>query len=334
MTMCKICRNAHGNKSFMCREMLLGYRDEFEYFECSSCGCLQIKDVPDDLAKYYPAECYYYQPAKPLREGNDAASGVKRLKINFIRNRLTNHYAKRKSYLGGWLDKRSCLAAEYPAWLRMRGPNLKLNRESSILDVGCATGQHLLDLRACGFTNLTGIDLFIEEDIIYDNGVKIYKRELQTLSGRFDFIMLHHCFEHMPEPLSVLKKLYELLKPGRHLLIRIPIAGSYGWKKYGVNWALLDAPRHLFLHTTKSLKVLAQRAGLELADVLFDSTGFTFWASEQYIKDITLSGEKSYFVSPANSMFSQEEIDAYDAQAVELNKKGEGDCACFYLYRP
>ena len=42
---CRICNNPENNKSYFIREMYIGTREEFEYFECSKCGCLQIKDI-------------------------------------------------------------------------------------------------------------------------------------------------------------------------------------------------------------------------------------------------------------------------------------------------
>ena len=29
--------------------MMYGYRDEFKYYHCSKCGCLQINNIPKDL---------------------------------------------------------------------------------------------------------------------------------------------------------------------------------------------------------------------------------------------------------------------------------------------
>lgn len=57
---CKIC-GAEGNfQFFLVREMMQNTRDEFEYFVCESCGCLQIKEVPDDLERYYGADYYSF----------------------------------------------------------------------------------------------------------------------------------------------------------------------------------------------------------------------------------------------------------------------------------
>ena len=48
--------------------------------------------------------------------------------------------------------------------------------------------------------------------------------------------MFNHSFEHMPNPLTVLQKANALLYKNKYLMIRIPVMGSYAWKKYGINW--------------------------------------------------------------------------------------------------
>jgi SAM-dependent methyltransferase len=152
--------------------------------------------------------------------------------------------------------------------------------------------------------------------------VKILKGDLASLDQRFELIMMHHAFEHVPDPLETLGNLKRLLRPNRFLIMRIPVAASYGWRKYRVNWVLLDAPRHLFLHTIKSMMILADAFGLELADVQFDSDGFTFWGSEQYVKDITLMDSKSYFIDRNNSMFRRRKLQKFEDDAARLNEIG------------
>jgi predicted SAM-dependent methyltransferase len=146
--------------------------------------------------------------------------------------------------------------------------------------------------------------------------------------------MLNHSFEHMPDPLSVLKKLYEIVSPGKYVMIRIPVADCHAWEKYNVNWVALDPPRHLFVHTTKSMEMLAKESGFELARIMHDSNEKQFWGSEQYLKDIPLLDSKSYFENPNNSIFTKKQIKVYRAKTRELNKKHQGDAACFYLYKP
>ncbi|MBL0307726.1 MAG: methyltransferase domain-containing protein [Chitinophagaceae bacterium] len=137
--------------------------------------------------------------------------------------------------------------------------------------------------------------------------------------------MLHHAFEHMDEPLTILKKLYALLNNKGHLIIRIPVADCYAWKKYGVNWVQLDAPRHFFLHTTKSISLLSEQSGFTLMDVLFDSYSLQFTGSEKYLKNIPLMDE--------TELFSEKQIQNYSKESENLNSTKEGDQACFYLYK-
>ena len=131
----------------------------------------------------------------------------------------------------------------------------------------------------------------------------------------------------------VLKKLSKLIKPGHKVLVRIPLASSYAWRNYGVNWFQIDAPRHLFLHTENSMKQLAEDANFTISDTVYDSNAEQFWASEQYQKGISLMSKHSYEVDPDASMFTAEQIQKYKEQAIELNKTGKGDMACFYLQK-
>jgi hypothetical protein len=117
-------------------------------------------------------------------------------------------------------------------------------------------------------------------------------------------------------------------------VIRIPTVSSYAWKHYGVNWVQLDAPRHFYLHSLESMRFLVEQAGLKLSEVVYDSTAFQFWASEQYALNIPLYDDRSYAVSPKRSYFTKEQIAAFEKRASELNRTNLGDQAAFYLRKP
>ena len=55
---CGICGQEGEFQSYLVREMMQGTKDEFEYFVCPHCGCLQITKVPDDLERYYGKNYY------------------------------------------------------------------------------------------------------------------------------------------------------------------------------------------------------------------------------------------------------------------------------------
>ncbi|BCB26584.1 putative methyltransferase [Sulfurimicrobium lacus] len=293
--------------------------EQFDYLECGNCGCLQIAQIPDDLSRFYPDN--YYSFSGSLNSRFTLASFAKKRRFAYciegrdlIGKALTIKFGK----------------PEFASWFT----NTQTRFADRILDVGCGSGRLLLSLRDMGFIHLEGIDPYIAHDINYDNGVKILKAHLHSLESQYDFIMLHHSFEHMEDPQEVMKQLFRITRPGHYVLIRVPVASSYAWRTYRENWVQLDAPRHLYLHTEKSMKLLAEHAGFHLDQVVHDSSPMQFWGSEQYRMNITLRDPKSYMQNPQESPFTQQQISEFQQQSEELNRKGEGDQACFYFRKP
>jgi SAM-dependent methyltransferase len=322
MDACRICGNEEGNRLHKVREMMYGLRENFDYIECASCGCLQIRTIPNDLSKYYPANYWGFQKKRMHMEAQEGAMAV------WLRRRRTHYWLSTSRDPIGRLLAMDQDIPRHITWVRRAGVTT-LN--APILDVGCGLGDRLLTLRREGFTNLTGVDPFIESDIYYPNGVRVLKRSLYDVKESYDLITFHHSFEHMTEPKAVLEKLYTLLNTQRIALIRIPVADSYAARSYGVHWAQIDAPRHFHLHTVKSMRHLAEQTGFDIVDIAYDADDFQFWGSEQYRHDIPLHDERSYETHPEHSMFTAEQINAYRVRARALNHSGEGDQACFYL---
>ena len=322
LSQCRICRVRADHPHFLVREMMFGSGEEFQYFECSSCGCLQIAEVPANLSKYYPKD--YYSFSRPT-----AGSPLKRR----LRRFRTAYLLGRGNGIGrmlAWRYTPPPKVARRMEWLRRAGAA----PDDSILDVGCGGGHHLLRLFDLGLSNLTGIDPYLDRDIHYPGGVVIWKRELSEQDGAYDFIMLHHSFEHMPDPFAALSDVRRLLKPGHCALVRIPVTGCEAWRIYGPHWVSLDAPRHLFLYNDKSMRILAEAAGLRLEEVVYDSTGRQFWGSELFRRGIPLSENGAGGADAPDGIFSAQELRSFEERAEALNRDGRGDIACFYLRRP
>jgi 2-polyprenyl-3-methyl-5-hydroxy-6-metoxy-1,4-benzoquinol methylase len=298
--------------------MMFGSREEFDYLECSSCGCLQIVDVPDSMSKYYPANYHSFAPiAQPS-------------KLRKWLTKVRDSYAVSNR---GALGK--ILSRYFPPNIALRSlPHLQHDRSARILDVGCGSGLVLNAMGNLGFSSLVGIDPFLSTDVEYDNGVKLLKKTIHEVSGEYDVIMFHHAFEHLPDPAPTLKAVHGLLAPGGECIIRIPTVSSYAWKHYGVNWVQLDPPRHFYIHSLRGVQILAEQTGLELSEVVYDSSAFQFWASEQYALNIPLYDNRSYAVAPKASYFTKEQIAAFEKRARELNHAKLGDQAVFYLRKP
>ncbi len=311
---CKICNNNSNNQILKVREMYFGTREVFDYLECSNCGCLQLLNAPNDYSSHYPKDYFTFQQE---HEG----------KIKSFLNRFRDKAAiGEKSFLGNILYKKFG-EPTYITRLKIVGVGLK----NSILDVGCGKGILLHKMKESGFENVLGIDPFIDETISYPNGLKILKKDFNELEDKFDFIMFNHSFEHMEKPVVVMKHANNLLNNDKYLLLRIPVADSYAFKHYKENWCSLDAPRHLFLHTKKSIELLAKQSGFEIKKINYDSRSWQLWGSEQYSKNISLLDERSYYINAKKSIFTEKEINEFEKQVIELNKNGEGDQAEFYL---
>ncbi len=318
---CQICENTENNRVHRAREMMFGMRDEFDYVECGACGTLQISELPN-LAKYYPKNYFSL-------EKNAEIEFTQKFKRRLAARFAGDYFVNGKNLIGKYLSKKKAwLRTEFPPSLR-EFP-LGINFHSRILDFGCGTGRPLQVLYYFGFRNLTGADAFIESDIFYPNGVKVYKKSLAELEPAFDLITLNHSFEHLPNPLESLIEIRRLLAKDKYALIRIPVAG-FAWEKYGVNWVQLDAPRHLYLYTEKSFRLLAEKAGFTVEKVIYDSGAFQFWGSEQYLQDIPLNDERTFKDDVSKTIFTQNQMDEWQRQAEELNVQGKGDQASFYL---
>lgn len=314
---CRICGNSENNKHHTAREMMFGTREEFVYLECVSCGTLQLTEVPN-LAPYYPKNYLSFDARSPTEK-----SIVHKIAACLIGKYLVTGRSLSGKFIQGRLP--GFANNLEPSLLH---PSIKIKFDSKILDFGSGSGRLLTSLHYFGFTDLTGADAFIENDIFYPTGVKIYKRRLDEMDPGFDLIMLHHAFEHVPDPRETLTEIKRILNPDGTCLIRIPVK-NYAWEKYGVDWVQLDSPRHLFLYTENSLKLIANECGFEVADVVYDSSAFQFWGSEQYKQEIPLVLPNSG--GEFTNTFSAERVAAWEAEAQKLNKEKRGDAAAFYL---
>lgn len=313
---CRICGNKEEDHFYDVREMQFGTRDKFTYCQCSCCGCLQLTNPPVDFSIYYPDKYFSFRLPKEKY--------IKK-KLNVYRDRYSFGIP---SFIGKILFSKYG-SPTYINWLN----EMNVTLSSPILDVGSGVGKLLYRMGNTGFNNLTGIDAFIEKNIIYANGVKIFKRNLFEINEKYDLIMLHHSLEHMEDQHAVFKKLSTMLEQGKFLFIRIPICSSFAWDHYKENWFALEAPRHFYNHSLKSLKLLAEKYGFIIREIIYDSRSIQFYGSEQYKQDIPLMDDRSYFVNPNNSIFTHVQMEEFEKETKRLNETGRGDQAGFFLVK-
>lgn len=295
--------------------MMFGSGDIFDYLECGNCGCLQITEIPRNMGDYYPDEYY------SLKNTHQKQNYIVR---NLIRKR-NQYYIYKKSILGRLIEK------IFPNPFFSLLGELKLDHNSMILDVGSGEGLLLNFINDLDFKKVIGIDPFLDRDVKVNN-MEILKKEINEMpeNNKFDLIMFNHSLEHISNQEETINKLSKLLSQKGTCIIKMPVKTDYIWGLYGTDWVQIDAPRHFFIHTLKSINLLLGEE-LVLKEVIFDSNEFQFWGSEQYRRNIPLESEKSYLVNPKKSIFSKQQINDYKKSAEKLNTEKSGDTATFII---
>ncbi|GFI46422.1 hypothetical protein IMSAGC019_01736 [Lachnospiraceae bacterium] len=304
---CKICRNSKNNKIYIVHERMLNNGNTFQYLFCDRCGTLQLIDEVVDIGKYYQEDYLMFK--------NEGCAYQKKISYRLkawiylnlkLSNRINNVF---KFYEYRWL---------YP----LKGMHIRKN--SKILDVGCGSGRWLNQLSSLGYKNLYGVDKFSPD--LTNNEWRFIRGDIDAIPeiGGYDLITLHHSFEHMDAPMYVLGVIKKQLKSDGICIIRVPVMNE-AWSLYGINWYQIDAPRHFFIYSLKAMKYMCNKAGLKVCKVDFDSTAAQFYISEGYRDTEKKFAELSKYALSQHAK--------YQKMADELNHRGKGDQAIFYIKR-
>jgi len=144
--------------------------------------------------------------------------------------------------------------------------------------------------------------------------------------------MFNHSFEHIWEQHDTLGKAKNLLEKDGVILLRLPVINT-AFSTYRENWVQIDAQRHFYLHSLKSINMLCNKHGLYIYHKYFDSSEFQFIGSEQYKQGITLNADNSYLKNNKKSIFTSQDIKNYKKQARQLNKEEKGDQVVLFIKR-
>jgi 2-polyprenyl-3-methyl-5-hydroxy-6-metoxy-1,4-benzoquinol methylase len=134
-----------------------------------------------------------------------------------------------------------------------------------LLDVGCGNGGFLITAQQLGW-EAWGIEP--DRDAVTAAraaGLRVEHGGLPTTDlpdAHFDVVTMNHVLEHLHDPVSALREVRRVLKPGGMLWLATPNLDSIGRRCYAAAWRGLEPPRHLVLFTISSLTLACALAGL------------------------------------------------------------------------
>ena len=237
--------------------------DTFQIKRCSKCGLLFVSPRPTltEIMQYYPYEKY-----QPFDVAIADRPRLERWRLSYIQNKRCRFIERAKA-------------------------------EGHLLDVGCATGNFLAQIRKRGNWEVYGVEIN-QEAMEYARQrfrLNVFCGVLEDAhypTGFFDVVTLWSVLEHLHDPLGTLREVHRILHPDGILGLTMPFGDSLDAHLFGPHWALLDPPRHLYTFTRATLEQLLTRAGFETIRVRCLTAGYlSLWRS------IRLCVQNSKFVS-------------------------------------
>lgn len=220
----------------------------FEIVECADCRLLFLNPRPDadSIAAFYATDEY-----DPFGSESDTKSLSKRL------YKLARPFSIRRKAARVVQD---------------------LKQGANTLDVGCATGEFMLELKRRGF---------VPHGVEPDARAATYARDRLELNvrsggienaaesdGPFTLITFWHVLEHVHHLRDNLEIAQRLLADDGRLAIAVPNPSSWDAKAYGREWVAWDTPRHLYHFRPDVMLDLLTRAGFraeQAGAVAFDA---------------------------------------------------------------
>ncbi len=211
---------------------------------CDGCSLLMRNPQPSDaqLAAIY-TDTYFLGTSSAQQSDTDAFE--------------EEVHAIKRATAAGYLDR----VEAYRGWT----PQTRRGRR--LLEIGSGLGDMLMEARQRGY-DVTGVEyaqasvdranLRLGQDLVLRGTVETALLGEDT----FDVCVFADVIEHTRDPLAVVSRAWELLKPGGTLFVAIPSLDSWSARLMRQRWMEFKA-EHLFYFDGTTLESLLVRAGFE-----------------------------------------------------------------------
>ena len=208
-----------------------GYPGSFDLYRCDSCGFGQLQvpdgelDVESLYTRYYPRRSWTVEQVSA-----QAAQGQR------LSRRIFNNVECHRYVVAG-----------------------------RTLDIGCGTGQSLLELRAQGIEACgTEFDENVRR-LATALGLAVHFGPLHTADfpkGSFANVTATQVIEHVPDPLVFIEEAAACLAANGRLYISFPNFDALTHRLFAERWLHHHVPYHLNFFSRRSIELLMARAGL------------------------------------------------------------------------
>jgi SAM-dependent methyltransferase len=170
----------------------------------------------------------------------------------------------------GYMDYIGSEATLRVEFRKIIGYILSLNpRRGRLLEFGCAYGFFLEEAKS-HFDSVQGIE--ISEDAVrfcHARGLDVMTGAVDdsTLKGFYDVAVGLDVIEHVPEPQETVKLISSHMNPGSLLIMTTGDWAAPLARITGPNWRLMTPPQHLSFFTFKSMRLVLESAGFQIASL-------------------------------------------------------------------
>ena len=221
---CNRCGSTRETELFRGIDRSHRFPGTFRIVRCLGCGLLRQNPRPTagTIRAYYPET---YEPFSPPVMGER----------NLLR-RLDRWYG---------MYKRRHIVERY-------------HGRGRVLDVGCATGNFLAEMKHTGRWQVAGLEPSEHAASVARtrNHLDVQVGSLADLGAppeSFDVVTLWNVVEHLHQPIDDLKRAAAALKAGGHLILSLPNLESFEVKLFADCWQGWELPRHLYFFSRETL---------------------------------------------------------------------------------
>jgi SAM-dependent methyltransferase len=144
-------------------------------------------------------------------------------------------------------------------------------RPGRLLEIGCGSGSYLAEMRAQGW-HVSGIEPSETAAArARAHGLDVHAGCIDTApepTAPYDLVVAWMAIEHLHDPVGVLRAVARRTRAGGVLALSAPNAAALERRLFGSAWYALDVPRHLYHFTPRTLSLVLQRSGWEMARIL------------------------------------------------------------------